>query len=57
VNTFRTWGTFWEPDVNALGTHWEHTPPPPPPPPLLTIPIGCMNILFAKLFVTIFNLD
>ncbi len=23
-NTLGTWGTFWEPDGNLMGPHWEH---------------------------------
>jgi hypothetical protein len=63
-NILRIWGKFWEPHENTLGTqkkkqkmHSFPTPPPKKQKKKKSLLIGCMNFLFSKWFVTIFNLD
>ncbi len=51
-------GTWWEHIANTLGTRGKKLPPPPPPGAhqecIQSILIGCIKLLFSKLFVTIF---
>jgi len=69
-NTLGTLGTHWELERNMLGTKGKKKDPPPPPPfsklnrkksrhfeCMLSLPIGSMEFLFPKLFITIFGLD
>ncbi len=65
------WGITWEPHGNMTGTHWEqggknnNVPSSPPPKEgywisrecMLNLPLGCMKLLFPKMFVTIFHVD
>jgi hypothetical protein len=64
-NTLRTWGTYWEPDGNSLRTQREHIvnqgkmkkeKKQGTLSACLSLPIGCMNFLVPKEFVTIFGL-
>jgi hypothetical protein len=50
-----TWGTLWEPDETHWGQgkeqkNWTYHEC------MLSLLIGCMQLLFPKLFVTIFSL-
>jgi hypothetical protein len=54
-----------EPHMNHMGTHWVHIGKKnkkfvpknwTPTECMVSLPIGCMKLLFSQLFVTIFGL-